>query len=55
MLSSTILSGGKAVDLLRKSEGVYRWRVNNYLKVRLPISDDRKIISESELDFNLLD
>jgi hypothetical protein len=53
MLSSSILSGGKAVDLLRKSESVYRWRMNNYLKVKLPIGDDRKIINEKvELDLD---
>jgi hypothetical protein len=45
MLSNSILDGGKAVDLLRSSENIYRWRVNNYLRVKLPTSDDHKRIS----------
>lgn len=44
-LSSTVLNGGKALDVLRKSENTYKWRISNYMKVKLPISDDRKIIS----------
>ena len=55
MLSGTILSGGKAVDLLRNSESSLRWKLNNYQKVRLPIGDDRKAISECELQLDQLD
>lgn len=55
MLSGSILRGGKAVDLLRSIEGVFRWRVSNYLKVRLPIGDDRKAISECDLQLDQLD
>ena len=54
-LSGAILGGAKAAELLRIGEGSYRWRVPNYLKVRLPIGDDRKILREGELESPLLD